>query len=129
MFGVLPSVGADPIPVTTQMTTGDQVAVSGEGLNGTDLIYTVTAGKTLYLVSILAQALNMGAGYGKVFVTDDLDVEQYVIFGAGYGSTNLNIPFNFCPPAPMEIPAGYKIKTLSPGASNYWEVFVFGYEL
>ena len=51
MLGVLPSQGADPIPVGKIPDGGTQKAIDGSVNNETLTLITVTIGKTFYLVA------------------------------------------------------------------------------
>jgi len=107
---------------------GEQVAKSNAATNGTTIIHTVTATKTLYLCT--STLTYWGAvGSGQIKVRNAADVDQYILVigglitaaGAFFG---LSIPFN----PPLEIPAGWDVVVLSSIAASVAEGFIFGWE-
>jgi len=130
MFGVLPSQGADPIPVGKIPDGGTQVVVSASPGVGTVLFYTVTAGKTLYLSLWVFSAYSENAARQNIsfFVTNAADGFQWSLFNPSIlPDTVMTKTAGFMPP--LEIPAGYKIKTTIDAADAPCRIFIHGYEL
>lgn len=128
-WGALPSTDAGPIPVGKIPDLGTQIVLADTAENGTTVIHTVTAGKTLYLSAIFLNNFAGAAAGGLtyLFVTDSGDSEVYTLImlrlpALGFASeTNQFLP-------PLEIPAGYKLKVASSAASIVAYSFVHGYE-
>ena len=111
-----------------------QVAVSGHVENTTAVLYTVTAGKTLYLASAnLHSYVAAGSlvGYGRIFVTNAADVEQYCVLDLRWyaSSTSMVHHESWNTLVLLEIPEGFKVKVLaSGGAAIHSYAFIQGYE-
>ena len=88
---------------------GTQVAVSDIVTNDTSIIHTVSAGKSLFISSIVLGLLLGGASNTcRIYVRNVLDVEQYTIFRITPGAAGaLSVPISFNPP--LEIPTGYDV--------------------
>ena len=107
---------------------GTQVAIGQVAVNATNIIYTVTAGKTFYLSH--AQ-LNFYAVLAAItfllYVRDGADVGQYNIISlASAGAGHLASPCVFYPP--IEIPAGWDIVVSSNSLSGNAYAFIHGWE-
>lgn len=130
IFGVLPSQGADPIPVGKIPDGGIQVAKSNLIVNNTVIIHPVTADKILYLSALSFSSYNASGGVvqGTFFVTNADDALQYTFFTVLIpDDRGPSDAMGFMPP--LEIPAGYKIKITSDTA-NFWIYgFIHGYEM
>lgn len=129
MLGVLPSYGADPIPVGKIPDEGTQVLKSGDAENETAILYTVTAGKILYLSSLVF-SLTFGAdvsGHCRVAIRDEDDLNPVDIINVTHRTYNgAGIPCSFCPP--IEIPALWDIFLVSSIADLFVQCFIHGYE-
>lgn len=107
-----------------------QIAVSGEADDATVILHTVTAGKIFYLVGAHAGMVTAASFTTKLMVTNAADVEQYAIFESPQGAVATQMPFpSYYPSVPLEIPAGYKIKLFSSGATHKICGFIHGYEV
>lgn len=130
MKGVLPSQGADPIPVGKIPDDGTQVAASANADNTTTVIHTVTAGKTLYLNGVTIMANNSAGVVSSAYIVvrNAADAEQYHIFyirlNDGLEDSDSE---NFIPP--IEIAAGWDIALRSASADMYTRGFIHGYEV
>lgn len=104
-----------------------QIAKYQTANNGTEIVHTVTTGKTLFLCTIVLSALPVATGGITIEVTNASDVWQYYIVSSMFlineGAVS-PIPFN----PPLEIPAGYKIKITSDTVNFYARIFVYGWE-
>jgi len=130
MIGVLPSQGADPIPVGKIPDLGTQIVKSGYAVNATVVIHTVTADKTLYLVSAWIEGYNGSDGTiaGQLSVRDTEDAHKYYL-GYLYLPTLTHNTLSVAFPTPLEIPAGYDIYVGSGAAAVEIMGFIFGYEM
>lgn len=129
MTGVLPSQGADPIPVGKIPDGGTQVVKDAAVANSTATIHTVTAGKTLHLTLIIYEARNDNVATKNtlLYVTDGDDNTQYYLNGLSLQTTSqLKYPMPFNPP--LEIIAGWKIKIISDANDCVVRGFIHGYE-
>ena len=107
---------------------GTQISKSVEDVNNTTaIIHTVTAGKTLFLVSCRLMVTATGAGSILLRVRDDEDTFLYTIdrFYAPINGT-WSSPTYFFPP--LEIPAGYDIFVLSSALNCFGHSHIFGWE-
>ena len=129
MLGVLPSRGADPIPVGKIPDGGTQVVESGTAQNETVVIHTVDTDKTLYLsvAGLCASNTSEAAGTTHLFVTDGDDTEMYAL---SYARMPANWCFSDqrCFSPPLEIPTGWKIKVDSSAVDVLGYGFIHGYE-
>lgn len=128
MIGVLPSQGADPIPVGKIPDDATQIAKSHVVQNGEVIIHTVTAGKIFYLTHYSFTPNSSVAGkYAQLRVRNDSDVVQYtitmVLFDAAGQAT---VPGTFIPP--LEIAAGWDIFLYSNDGGTDARGFIHGYE-
>lgn len=110
-FGVRPTDPPETIPVSVAPPTG-LVHVSASGIQyqaGTVVIYTVPAGKTLFLSSIQAGVGSTGNHVQtSARVRNATDAVQYYLFRTyGYGIMAFSIDRVYDPP--KEIPAGWDI--------------------
>ncbi len=129
MLGVLPSQGADPIPVGKIPDGGTQVAKYALSNGAETLIHTVTDGKTLYLSALAFSIRNVSGSdaQGHMWVTDADDGTQYYFFNIqALDNTGPLGSISF--PTPLEIPAGYKIKVKSSQVDAKATGFIHGYE-
>ncbi len=130
MIGVIPSQGADPIPVGKIPDDGTQIAKGNDAEDETKIIHTVTAGKTFYLSLIVFSHSNnaVSSQRGRMFVVDDGNNLQYYIVntrcltGDGKG---FSIPFL----PPLELVSEYAIKVVSDTADSIIWGFIHGYEM
>lgn len=107
-----------------------QVATASGAVNAVVTIYTVTAGKTLYLSQMTVTVMNDSGAtqWYEVYINNASDVFQYVIISANDGNASITpacLSFN----PPLEIPAGYKIKAATGHDDMYCNVFLHGYEI
>lgn len=104
-----------------------QISVFGYALNAIATVYTVTAGKTLYVCSFIFSIKATTAGSAQCYITNPGDggiIELfYVDRPAGEG---LAFPMNFNPP--LALSAGWKIKAVSAGTGLYSWVYIYGWE-
>lgn len=129
MLGVLPSQGADPIPVGKIPDGGTQIIKDGAVADGLQVVHTVTSGKTFYLSTAYGANYNTsgGAGYVQILVTDDEDATQYLLLRLRLAADgSISETMSFLPP--LEIPAGYKIKINSDAANVAGYALIHGYE-
>lgn len=127
--GVIPSEGADPIPVGKIPDAGTQVVKGTYANNSVVTLHTVTTGKILYLSAAALSIKNVsgGEGEGAMYVTDGEDAIRYYLFlyqSPDQHGTGGSIPLI----SPLEISAGWKIKVASDTASVYVTGFIHGYE-
>jgi hypothetical protein len=107
---------------------GTQVDKANTATNGIAIVYTVTAGKTLYLCTVSKWVELVAVGISSVFLRNVADVFQYNLI---YELTvaGVLIPHRsvtFWPP--LEVPAGYDICVRSSVAGLTVGSFVFGWE-
>jgi hypothetical protein len=112
-----------------KLSTVTQVAKQNSATNTTNIIHTVTAGKTFYMTSLFVRIFNGGGGIsaGELHVRDVADAIQYYwrIAGAVNAITNEAIGFF----TPISIPAGYDICVKSHLAGLEADATITGYEL
>jgi len=130
MLGIVPSQGADPIPVGKIPDDATQVATSGRIENTTSERYVVPAATTFYLLLMTAHSFNdSGADCEtRVEITTAADAVKYRIVYHTLPDQAHEVqvtPF----PTPLEIPTGYKIKAYSGATGGYIHLFIFGYTL
>lgn len=129
MLGVLPSQGADPIPVGKIPDGGTQTIIADNAANQHKTIYTVNTGKTYFVTGFMCFIFNSSATIRKCYleVTDGDDNFQYYLcyVGAPIGGA-FTESMNFS--TLLEVPAGFKFRIYSDGASSEIYVTVFGYE-
>ena len=107
---------------------GSQIVKSGKKANGTEILYTVTAGKTLYLISVESMVSDNVGGLTAVYIRDELDVTWYqcdyrmsVQNNPNWGKQSFFFP-------PLEVPAGYDICMYSNVAGLNCQASIFGWE-
>lgn len=107
---------------------GIQVAKSATAENATVIIHTVTAGKTLYLSFFSVRISSHVNQSVTLKVRNDLDVDQYesAKVNSYTGMPGFTVTGNLNPP--LEIPAGWDVVIVSPGAGAYGHAFIHGYE-
>ena len=98
--------------------------------NQTLVVYTVTTGKTLYLVTLTLMVANYSGftntGYAQI--RDAIDsVKGIALRAKSAHGLNHNAWCNFNPP--LALPAGWDISAYSPVAGFQTGVFFAGYEL
>ncbi len=129
-IGIIPSQGADPIPVGKIPDGGTQVLKSNVAENSTAILYTVTTGKTLYLsTATLSVAFSPDVtGTSALFLRDQNDANAVIIFSVTHVSINgFAVGQSFFPP--LEIPALWDICVSSGIAGLYAYGFIHGYEV
>ena len=92
---------------------GTQVIKSAYKINGTEIIHTVTAGKTLYLKGFFFESSSSVSGVaGALIVRNALDVlEYYLAYCYHRGASEKLAARDYS--QPIEIPAGYDICIIS----------------
>jgi len=107
---------------------GTQIAADNQGMAGFIIVYTVSAGKTLYLTdwSWAIEATGVG-GTGVLAVRDAGDVQLYTL--AGGALTVASAISKACGLFfPIEIPADYDIFLWSSAATLNVRAFIHGWE-
>lgn len=130
MSGVLPSQGADPIPVGKIPDDGTQQIQYDNAINETTTIHTVTTGKTFYLSAALFSGQNLSGGNETVtfFVTNAADSIQYYFWITRVlNEEGFAVSASFLPP--LEVPAGWKFKLTSAAANMKIYGTIHGYEV
>lgn len=111
------------------LDSGAFVGKDGQANNNTVVLYTVTAGKTLYVVSIFvetAQAVAAGgSGYLQVRNTSDVVQYQWKSYLPLAGQLEFALSF----PVPLSLAAGWDIALFSDNANTYAIGTFTGYEL
>lgn len=102
---------------------GTQIVKSGSVNNGTTIIHTVTAGKTLLLEGFVFN-IDSGVAIGAMFVTDGADLTQYNLGQIG-SQTTVGVSLGI--PVKLKIQEGWKIK-LSINAIHTAMGTIFGRE-
>jgi len=92
---------------------GDQVHKEATATNGTSLIYTVPAGKTLYLTHVHLGAVAIAGSWGMVYYRNVADVYVANLVRGVYVGVTTSPPFtaNYYPP--LEISAGFDLMVVS----------------
>jgi len=129
MFGVLPSQGADPIPVGKIPDGATQILEDTVATNETAIIHTVNSGKTLYLVTWVLSAYLLANGYIALRIRnteDTITFDLALTFITG-GTTVPAIIGSAIPP--IEVPEGYDIVIFSSVAGLSAQGGIFGYEM
>jgi len=107
---------------------GTQVTKWGSADNETVILYTVTAGKILYLVHYTVFiSSDVADRWGFMGVRNDADVEQYR-FSTGVFKQVGSIGFGVGLKYPIEIPAGWDIFLVSNSADSHINGFIHGWE-
>jgi len=125
---VTPAAAAEFLNFPRIPTGATQVVAFNQASNNTAVIYTVTAGKTLYLVSLSMSTDPIQAGRGAITVRNASDVDQYYFFFANSPiAQGQAASMSF--PIPYEIPEDWDIAVSSTVAACYVNGFIFGYEI
>jgi len=127
--GVIPTRGADPIPVGKIPYGGTQIAISKGIENDEVIVRTVGGGSTLYLSAFTFSVvmLDVADVQGQLFVRNADDLYQYNLGNFrihNYG--HLAISASFMPP--LEIPTAWDIVLTSDTANCFSDAFIHGYE-
>ena len=128
MIGVMPSYGADPIPVGKRPDGASVLALYGVADNSTTSIYTIPAGQTGYLTHYTFSIYNTaaGAGGGRLYINNDTPalwneiVRMIVPTNNGFAMSG-----SFNPP--LELGAGFAALVQSWIANTKVTVFIHGY--
>ena len=109
---------------------GTKIVKVGSVANGTLLVYTVSAGKTLHLAGSVAGALSPGGAGAKGFayIQDDADVLWFSLGNQTYTDGEGGAAVAFCPAFPLEVPAGYDFVIYGRGAGLTMSLSIFGWE-
>lgn len=130
MLGIIPSEGADPIPVGKIPDGATQVTKQEGGSTSGAVIHEVDGGKTFYLTTALPVFTNGDSSeqYANFYVANNAKVEQYSIF-TFYLRPNSQLagPLSFQPP--LEIPAGWNVMVKTGHADCTAWAFIHGYEI
>lgn len=113
-----------------QASGATQVAKSSTVTNGTTVLHTVTAGKTLHLVSWVVSGVSTFAGTQSItfFITNVADATQYIIVYE-YLANTTKTRLSGCFPIPLTIAAGWKVKLAASAAGVTIRGFISGYEI
>ena len=107
---------------------GNQIIKRVSVVNGSSIVHTVSAGKTLYLTQWRFSSQTTVAGlYGNIHVRDGGDVILYYmddILMAAIGEYGNAVGLFF----PIEIPAGYDVVVQSSGVGLDARGFIHGFE-
>ena len=125
-----PAANIDPIPVGKIPNGATQVAKYKSASNGTEIVHTVTEGKTLYISHIDFSGVNDAAAtmITYLFMRNDLDVDQYYLFSVAIrAGETICQSGGFLPP--IEVPEDWDICIISLDASFYVRAFIHGYEM
>ena len=101
------------IKSNTRLTNGDTgtlVGGYGNATNAVTTIYTVTAGKTLYLANGNFSGYG-SSGNGQVIITNAADIQQMVLANIVIGGNGIASPLGIL--YPVKVPATWKIKVTS----------------
>ena len=100
---------------------GEQVVARSSHENSTVVLYTVPAGRTLYLCGANLGVRATAAGYVLISIYTDLGAVYweflYYGFPAAGGAGSYVFPFS----PPLELPSGYTVKDVS-SAPGLWTV-------
>ena len=107
---------------------GTQVVEYDHVVNGTDLVYTVTAGKILYLISWTHNIVNNSGGVGTSTAYIDDGINVWYMFDYYHGADNVpgGKAGNQYPP--IEVPAGYRFQHYSNAVNVDSYLSFFGWE-
>ena len=106
----LQNIQVHPGPFETSVagTTRTQILKTGFSAAGTAIIHTVTAGKTLYITSCMANHTHSAASQGKIQIRDDSDVETALLIVLELAAAGVNfVAIGF--PMPIVVPSEYDI--------------------
>lgn len=106
---------------------GDQVSVSLMTNGAVAIIYTVPAGKTLFLCGMTIGLYMSGAGVGAyVRVRNVADVTVYTLFAQVTNfAFDVTVAKSYWPP--IEIPTGYDIVQAATGAGQEIDTHIHGW--
>jgi len=107
---------------------GTQVVALNTATNAEVLLYTVTAGKTLFLVSASVGWTGGGSGWGIIMIQTAASADWYYPCFTSGSSNYFASQGNFNPCVPLEVPAGYKCYVKSVGATFRVHGSIFGWE-
>ena len=112
---------------------GTEVTVSQQTAAATDIVHTVTAGKTLYLdswtMSIKCSSGATGGQVGLLGVRDALDAFQFFLDRFESATIDINVANSGCFPTLLTITAGWDIYTYSSNANVEVYGFIHGWEI
>ena len=126
-IGVLPTNQDEYIPTRIIYNDCTQIYAWNEVNNGNVVIYTVSAGKTLYLTNISCHHDTSNTGYSWMALHDDSDVQQHIFYKLYLQLDTFN-SFQQAFNPPMEIPAGYTLKAYAQGAPQNILCAINGWE-
>lgn len=129
MHGVLPSEGADPIPVGKIPDGAVQVAKGDEAAGSTTAVHTVTQGKTFYLsvASLSAENRHSAVDWAYFQVVDEnKDVQYRFAKWLMVAGSSMTAVLTFSPP--LEIPSEWDVHVQSLESLLHAYLFVHGYE-
>lgn len=107
---------------------GAQVASDAGGTDGTFILHTVTAGKTLFLCGMTFENNDSGTGHvGTLRVRNDTDVAQYDLAQVFIDAIGQIITSKSYWP-PLEIPALWDVVVISSAAGLDTRGFIHGWE-
>lgn len=97
--------------------------------NGTTIVHTVTAGKTLYITSLVLACTNV-SGASQTFIVRVRNVSDVKVVDWTMNTPNV-VSFAFSIPLPIAypVPAGYDIVCISPTVNATVWVTILGYEI
>jgi len=130
MFGVIPSYGANPIPVGKIPNNGVQIVKHKTIENGEGIIHTVNDRQILYLTAITLTIENAGAalGVGAIRIYDATPAYVKLVFSLGVGTMlGDSASLTFFPP--LELEAQWSLRVYSSLASLVANAFLHGYEV
>lgn len=104
-----------------------QITAYSVTVNATNTLYTVTSEKTLYLTSMIISYWARAAGTQTVYIDDTVPATWQILWTKAMIDGDIgDVPMSFNPP--LEIPAGYAVKSYSGAASVSHNVFIHGWE-
>ncbi len=129
--GVKPAVDMDSIRTYSHIPDfASQVVTYQSANNNTTILWTVTAGKTLYMTTYTLQALNYSASNatGYLAIRNASDTIQYVIARQYLkADTDGNDSLNLSPP--LEIATGWDVFMYSDTVNMQTQVWIHGFEI
>ena len=137
-FEVTQDTAADLLATVTQDAkdrynkipdNASQIAVRKLANNSTEILHTVTTGKTLYLTAwtFTIDALATGDGILRVRNASDVAVYEIVYTSVRIANERFGLSDGFSPP--LEIPAGYDVVVTSSASNCFVSGFIHGYEV
>lgn len=108
--------------------SGTQVQARGEANNSMVVVYTVTAGKVLYLCTAGLSTYTAVAGSAFLAIYTGVPVfwHDLLAFYQAINATSGNPTIAFWPP--LEVPAGYQIQVRSSVVGLIVQGYIFGWE-